>query len=114
MSKQADAIYDLLIQTFPHLTISKEYYVRYKGQQLFFDFFIKNYNILIEVQGRQHSEYVSHFHGDKKGFVESRKRDNMKLAYCEDNNFSLVIINYNELIENKDQLLTKIHAALEV
>jgi hypothetical protein len=40
MSKQADDIYALLTETFPHLNIIKEHYVRYKGQQLFFDFFI--------------------------------------------------------------------------
>jgi len=113
MSKQADDIYALLIETFSHLNIIKEHYVRYKGQQLFFDFFIKNYNILIEVQGRQHSEYVSHFHGDKKGFVESKKRDNMKIAYCADNNISLVTINYNEMVDSPDKLLEKIHASLE-
>lgn len=112
MSKQADDIYDLLIKTFPHLTIIKEHYVRYKGQQLFFDFFIKNYNILIEVQGRQHSEYVEHFHGDRLGFIASKKRDNLKIAYCEDNNLTFIVINYNEKIETGAELLRKINEVM--
>lgn len=111
MSKQASDIYDLLVKTFPHLTILKEHYVRYKGQQLFFDFFIKNCNILIEVQGRQHSEYVGHFHGDKSGFIASKKRDNLKIAYCEENNLTLLAINYNEKIETEADLLRKISEA---
>jgi uncharacterized protein YbcV (DUF1398 family) len=46
-------------------------------------------------------------------FVESKKRDNMKIAYCADNNISLVTINYNEMVDSPDKLLEKIHASLE-
>jgi very-short-patch-repair endonuclease len=112
-SKQANDIYTMLVDLFPHGTILKEHYVKYAGQQLFFDFFLKDYNILVEVQGRQHTEYVNHFHGDKEGFLESKKRDNLKKAYCEDQNLSLVLINYDEVIDTPDKMLEKINSALE-
>jgi len=112
-SKQANTIYTLLIDSFPHSTVIKEFYIKFGGQQLYFDFFIKDYNILVEVQGRQHAEYVSHFHGDKQGFLESKKRDNLKKAYCEENNLTLVCINYDEDIDTTTKLLEKINSALE-
>jgi hypothetical protein len=112
-SKQANDIYSLLVKIFPHGNIAKEYYIKYNGQQLFFDFFLKDYNILIEVQGRQHTEYVNHFHGDKEGFLESKKRDNLKKAYCEEQNLSLVVINYDEVVDTIDKLLEKMNNALE-
>ena len=114
MSKQSDYMYELLTKSFPHSIITKEFSLKYKGQQLYFDYFIKNYNILIEVQGRQHSEYVKHFHGDKQGFLESKKRDNLKKSYCEENNLTLVTINFDESIDSVDKMLEKIHKALEV
>ena len=111
-SDQANKIYDLIIQEFPHCTVKKEYSVKYKGQQLFFDYYLKDYRILFEIQGRQHSEYVKHFHRDKRGFIKSKKRDNLKIAYCDENNLTLITINYDEKIDTKDDLLKKIDEAL--
>ena len=112
-SKQANDIYALLCATFPHNTILKEYYIRYENQQLYFDFFLKEYNILIEVQGRQHTEFVGHFHGDKQGYLASKRRDNLKKAYCEEHNLTLVLINYDEVVDSSNKLLEKIQESLE-
>lgn len=105
MSKIADYTYDLLKDAFPHHTILTEYYVKYKGNKLFFDFFVKELNVLFEVQGRQHDEYVSHFHGDRDGFLNSKRRDNLKKEYCQLNGLSLIEIR-DEL--TKDELLKEI------
>jgi len=96
MSEQADKIYELLKQAFPFFRIEKEYYVYFKGQRLFFDFFIKELWVAVEVQGRQHTEFVKHFHGDRDGFIKSKRRDNLKREYCETAEVDLIAINYDE------------------
>lgn len=85
MSKLADLLEKTLHDLFPHNTIIKEHYVNYKDERLFFDFFIKELSMLVEVQGVQHYKFVKHFHVDKEGFVKQKKRDNLKKAYCEEN-----------------------------
>lgn len=64
--------------------------VRIPGSKLKLDFYVPEYNLMIEVQGRQHDEYVGHFHKNKFGFVSSLKRDKMKREWCELNNFKLL------------------------
>jgi len=112
MSKQSNDIYDLLVKTFPYSIVKKEYYIKYKGQKLFFDFYVKDFNLLFEVQGRQHSEYVSHFHGNRQGFLETKRRDNLKIQYCQENDLDLITINYDEEIITSDELIEKINSIL--
>jgi hypothetical protein len=68
---------------------------------LFFDFFIKDLGILIEVQGRQHSKFVKHFHFDKQGFAAQKKRDNLKIEYAEKFNLVIVQFHYDDAIDKK-------------
>lgn len=106
MSNQSDKVYELLREIFPQGYIKTEYYVRFKGNKLFFDFFLPQYNILVEVQGRQHYEFVKHFHSDIEGFKNSKKRDNLKIDYICENDMCLVIVDYNEDV-TKELLLEK-------
>lgn len=92
MSKLADLTFAFFKEWFPHNIILKEHYVRYGYTKLFFDFYIKDLGILIEVQGRQHDKYVEHFHGDKEGFLKSKKRDNLKKEFCEKSELLLIEI----------------------
>ncbi|KKM75725.1 hypothetical protein LCGC14_1387390 [marine sediment metagenome] len=111
MSKLADLLEKTLHDLFPHNRIIKEHYVNYKDERLFFDFFIKEFNMLIEVQGAQHYKFVKHFHGDKEGFTNQKKRDNLKKAYCEENNLSLMEIRSEDEV-GEISLLTKICEAI--
>lgn len=113
MSKQANEIYDVLIKLFPLGTVMKEEYVNYNGTRLFFDFYIKDMGVLIEVQGRQHTKFVKHFHGNKKAFDKQKLRDNFKIAYVQDEgNLCLVRFYYNEKI-TIDLVKNKIYNALK-
>lgn len=113
MSKQADEVYNILKELFPYNIILKEHYLYYKGTRLFFDYFIKDLGIFIEVQGRQHEKFVKHFHGDKKGYLNHKNRDNLKLQYIEEHErYCLARIFYNEKIDKKF-VLKRIHEALE-
>lgn len=107
MSKLADKVYDLLKKVFPHNIIVQEHYVNYGNNRLFFDFYIKDLDIVFEVQGKQHEKFIKHFHQDRDGFFELKKRDTLKIAYAGVNKIPFIIINYNEEI-NRDMLLKKI------
>jgi len=102
MSKLADETYDFLKEIFPHNIILKEHYVRYQNTRLFFDFYIKDLGILFEVQGRQHDEFVKHFHNDRETFLGAKRRDNLKKEYCGKKDLVLVEIqSKKELCKNE-------------
>jgi len=102
MSNLSDSTHELLKKVFPHNVILKEHYVKYKGIRLFFDFYIKDLGVFIECQGPQHDEYISYFHGDKAGFMEQKKRDNLKKEYCQSKKLTLVEVRIEDgLDENK-------------
>lgn len=113
MSKIANNVYDILKKEFPLNIIIKEHYINYKGTRLFFDFFIKDLRLLIEVQGQQHTKFIKHFHLDKETFVAQKKRDNLKIEYVQENDgFSLIRFNYDEKI-TKELILNKMLKAQE-
>lgn len=115
MSKIANNIHDILDEMFPKLSANRvveEIYINYKGQKLFFDFFVKELGVYIEVQGRQHTEFVKHFHGDKATFNAQKMRDNLKIQYVEENDKCLVRFNYNEKI-TKALVRKKLNKVLE-
>ena len=62
-------------------------------QVLQFDFYLPDYNIVIEYNGKQHYEPVDYF-GGKTGFEYTVKHDKMKTDYCKKNNIMLFIIPY--------------------
>lgn len=90
MSKIAEDVLYCLKDLFPFETIVEEEYVRFQGSQLFFDYYLKGMRILIEVQGQQHYKFNSHFHKTIENFRASKKRDNLKIAYCEEQDLTLV------------------------
>src|SRR3990172_12905641 len=53
------------------------------GERLELDFYIEEIKIAVEVQGKQHYEYVPHFHGDNDGYKERLRRDRFKKEICE-------------------------------
>ena len=113
MSAIANRVYELIKELFPYNVIIKEHYVNYNGTRLFFDFFIKDLGVHIEVQGRQHFNFVKHFHETKERFLGQKKRDNLKLEYIEKNKlFSLVKVKYDEEI-TKVLLISKIEEVLD-
>lgn len=65
-----------------------------------FDFYLIDYNICIEFNGKQHYEPIKYFGGDKS-FEEQRIRDNIKIDYCIRNKIELIIIRYDDDINLK-------------
>lgn len=68
-----------------------------------FDFYLPNYRICIEYQGRQHFETVNdNFFGGEEALEERQRRDQIKRDYCKKRGIILVEIPYhNELIATR-------------
>jgi len=73
---------------------------RYK-KPLKFDFYIPEYNVLIEFDGEQHFRPVDHFGGQHK-FIETIDRDTIKLHWTYYNGKSLIRIAYVEVGDIED------------
>ena len=93
--------------------ILKKYNVKYYAQYRFedckykralpFDFYLPDYNMCIEFQGRQHFESVDYF-GGELALKETQKRDNIKREYCLSHNIKLLYILHFEY-DNIDNIL---------
>jgi len=111
ISTQVFCILNTMFPPCPFKRVFEEHYVLYKGQKLFFDFFVRECGVLIECQGQQHSEFIKHFHGDRDGFLGQKKRDNLKIEYAQENGLYLVLLHYNENI-TKELIYSKIDMAM--
>lgn len=96
MSQGADNLLTLLHQAFgERAIILSEYNV---GQNLFLDFYIPSLRLGFEYHGRQHREYVEHFHGNAAGFTASKLRDATKIQLCRDQGIGIVVFWLDEEI----------------
>jgi hypothetical protein len=116
MSVTATQVHSILNKLFPanpHRRVFEEHYVRYKGARLFFDFYVKELNVFIEVQGRQHIQFVKHFHGSAENFRAQKMRDNLKIEYVQEHDMCLVRLYDTEDI-TEELILNKIDKAMEM
>ncbi len=89
----------LLIDLFPFDPILEELTLPGTSPKLFADFFIAAQMLMVEVQGRQHYEYVPFFHKTIHNFYKSVRRDQMKLDWCIKNDIILIDLNDKESID---------------
>lgn len=95
--------------------ILKKFKIKYNKQHTFedckykkylpFDFYLPDFNIIIEYDGEYHFEIIEHFGGFNK-FIDTKIRDTIKNIYCKDNNIKLIRIpywNFNDI----DKILSK-------
>ena len=69
-----------------------------------FDFYLTDYNICIEYDGRQHFEPIDIWGGEKY-LQEIKRNDKIKTDYCNDNNIRLIRISYEcSILEELDKL----------
>lgn len=85
-----------------------EYIIEYKFDnclsnskyKLKFDFYLPDYNLCIEYDGKQHFEPVKQFGGDEE-FIKRQINDNIKNEYCQINKIPLLRISYLEDVNTK-------------
>lgn len=63
---------------------------------LSFDFYLPNYNLLIEFDGEQHYKFFKKFHSTLHGFEVQQTRDKIKTQYAYDNGIKLLRIRWDE------------------
>lgn len=68
-----------------------------------FDFYLPDYNLIIEYDGEQHFDIKHSFSGED-GFVNTIIHDAIKNQYCEDNNINILRIPYWEF-DNIEELI---------
>ena len=59
------------------------------------DFFVPDYNLVIEYNGIQHYKPIKHF-GGMESLMDTKARDKTKEDYCLDNDIAFEIIKYDE------------------
>lgn len=87
-------LFKLIQNAFPHYEVISQYSPDWLGRQRI-DIFIKELNIGIEYNGKQHYEPVMYF-GGKEGFLKTILRDNIKKKKCNKNGCKLIEIKYDE------------------
>ncbi len=73
-----------------------------------FDFYLPDYNICIEFDGKQHFEYIEFFDKTKEKFELRKRNDEIKNEYCKHNNIKLIRISYLD----KDKIEDILHKEL--
>lgn len=71
----------------------------YRKSVLKADFFIPVRSLMIEVHGKQHTEFNNFFFKNKMEFYKAQARDRDKKYWCELNEISLIELFHNESID---------------
>jgi len=74
------------------------------NKNLSYDFYLPDYNLLIEYQGEQHEHYCKGFHKSKKDFEKQLEHDRRKKEYAQNNNIKLLEIWYWDF-DNIEEIL---------
>lgn len=72
-------------------------------KKLSFDFYLPQYNALIEYDGEQHFKSMDFF-GGNKSFVETQKRDKIKNSFTLENNIPLLRIPYTKFDSIEEEI----------
>ncbi len=75
------------------------------GNVMPYDFELTGKKVLIEVQGEQHKRFIPRFHVSQEGFDYQKKKDLYKKEFAEKNGYRLIEIWYEDLTEEKLQLV---------
>lgn len=90
-SRGQAALTHLMRKLIPGEEITTEHHI---GDRLRLDVYCPTYNLAAEYHGRQHFEFVEHFHNDVHGFRAAQKRDDRKVELCKEKGIALVVFRY--------------------
>ncbi len=96
---------EIIKELYPIDSVWQEVCVLGGRSPLFFDFFLPLRKYCVEVDGRQHDEFVGYFHKDMVGYAKAMGRDKEKERFCELNGFHLVRLKERNQETWRDQLL---------
>lgn len=98
-SKREALLDAVLKELYPHDNIKQDYAIKLGPRTLYVDRVILSAKIALEVDGRQHDEFVARFHVDATGFAGSRQRDKLKEQWLRANGFSIVRFKERDVID---------------
>lgn len=107
-SKGEKRIEECLIKNSIDYTPQKEFegLIGLNKGNLSYDFYLPQYNLLIEYQGGQHEKYTKGIHQTKKDFEKQVQHDKRKREYAKQNNINLLEIWYWDF-DNVKKILEK-------
>ena len=104
----------LLAEAFPGYAIGEEVPLAAGGRKLFVDLVVKEIQVAVECHGRQHFQFVEHFHKDAEGYRNAKNRDAAKEQAIRDAGYSFVVITHDEADTlTPRRLLRKIKQAMK-
>lgn len=98
-------LYNLIQSNFPQYKVITQYSPDWIGRQRI-DIFIKELNVAIEYNGKQHYEPVTYF-GGKEGYLKTVERDKIKRQKCKRNGCELIEVKYDENLHNAVEKIKK-------
>lgn len=81
-----------------------KYLIGVGNGNLSYDFYLPQYNLLIEYQGEQHEKFIKGFHKSEEDFIIQKEHDRRKKKYAKDNNIELLEVWYYDY-ENIEEIL---------
>lgn len=77
------------------------------GTRMTFDFYNATQNIIIEVQGKQHTKFIPFMHANSKiNYLKQLKRDDDKLRFCDINDIKFVeYFDKENILSDLDKML---------
>lgn len=111
-SSGAKQLYKILCSMFGKDNITKEYHEPWlrnpkTNRIMYVDFLIKNVNIAIEYDGKQHYEYIEFIHKKFKNFYNQVYRDRIKEKILDKHDIKVIRFRYDEKI-NEDTISKKL------
>lgn len=79
-----------------------------KNYPLYFDFYLPDYNVVIEYQGEQHYRFIPHLQKNEKRFQEGKNRDVLKRQYCNEKRIKMIEIPYTEYNKINEEYLGEV------
>lgn len=108
-SKMQRAFATALFNHFPGYTIKENtrpyWCIGDEGERLELDFWLVELDVAIEIQGRQHVEFVPHFHGTYTNFKKQLRRDELKHYHCQAYGITLLEVFDDETFETAIQTI---------
>lgn len=88
----------IILKKYPNISVYEEIPIKVtKKDTLYLDFYIPSIQTAIEVNGKQHDSFSSHFFNSRFDFLKAKANDSKKHSWCQINNITLIIFKYNDI-----------------
>lgn len=97
----------------------QEYKIPNEKYIFYYDFYLPDYNILIEFHGIQHYKYIPYFHKNQNGYEQQKIRDSWKVTLAKVKKNPLIEINYKQFKNMSEEqfeqlLINKLNSYVQI